>query len=120
MARDHRKLNVFHLADELALEAYRRTKDFPIEERFALQSQIRRAAVSVPANIVEGSSRSSTRDYVLLISIALGSASELTYLLGLAHRLGFVETSAWADLEPRCNQLVRSLQNLITSLRKSK
>jgi four helix bundle protein len=116
MRRDHRKLQVFELADELVFEVYRCTKDFPLEERFGLQSQIRRAAVSVPTNIVEGCSRRSTKDYIHFMNLSLGSASEVRYLLGLAHRLGFVEVSDLEKLEPRYDQLVRSLHNLIQSL----
>jgi four helix bundle protein len=116
MSRDHRKLKVFGMADQLVLEVYRRTRGFPDEERYGLQAQIRRAAVSVPTNIVEGSARRSTRDYLHFLVIALGSASETRYLLGLAHRIGVLAAPDHEDLEARYGELVRALESLVQSL----
>ena len=115
VSRDHRKLRVFQLADELVLEVYLRTRAFPVEERYGLQSQIRRGAVSVPTNIVEGCSRASTKDYLRFIEIALGSACEVRYLLAVANRLGYLPEADWALLAERYDELVRSLQNLSTA-----
>ena len=61
MSTDHRKLEAFTLADEFAIRAYTATRDFPKEERYGIRSQIRRAAVAVPTNIVEGCARDSDR-----------------------------------------------------------
>ena len=116
MSRDHRKLRVFQLADELVVEVYRRTKGFPPEERYGLQSQLRRAAVSVPTNIVEGCARCSSKDYMRFLTVSLASASEVRYLLTLSRRLGLLPTAENDDLEPRYSELIRSLQKLVNAL----
>jgi len=119
MSRDVRKLTAFVVADALTIDTYRATANFPIEERFALQSQIRRAAVSTAANLVEGSCRPSERDYLHFVTIAQGSASEARYLIGLAVRLGYVEPPTGDRLIDGYDRVVRSLQALLGSLRKS-
>ncbi|MCU0290599.1 MAG: four helix bundle protein [Thermoanaerobaculaceae bacterium] len=117
MSRDPAKLKVFQLADELVLAVYHLTKDFPPEERFGLQSQLRRAAVSVAANIVEGCARITKRDYIRFLNLALGSASEARYLISLARRLRLIATDAEV-IEQRYRGLMQGLQHLITSLTK--
>ena len=72
------------------MEIYRLTRPFPKEELYGLTSQMRRAAVSVPANIAEGSARPSKRDYLHFLYIAVASLTEVQYLIHLASRLGFM------------------------------
>ena len=116
MSRDHRKLKVFHLADELVLDVYRATAGFPREERYGLQAQLRRAAVRIASTIVEGSARRTTKDYLHFVTISLGSASEVRYLLTVAGRLTFMPATTSQQLHDRYDELVRGLQGLLTSL----
>ncbi len=118
MSRDHRKLKVFHLADELVVKVYQATKLFPAEERYGLQSQLRRAAVSAAANLVEGCARTSTKDYLHFVTMSLASASESRYLIELAGRLGYVSAPVSDDLENQYGQLVRQLQKLTNTLQR--
>jgi len=116
MSRNHEKLKVFGMADELAVAVYRATTTFPVEERFALQSQIRRAAVSVPTNIVEGAARRTGRDYLKFLDISLGSATEVRYLISLSSRLQLMPAATAESLEKRYTDLLRALQSLIANL----
>jgi len=117
MSRDHQKLNVFSQADALVLAVYAETATFPSDERFGLRTQIRRAAVSVPANIVEGCARRNEGEYLQFINIATGSAAETLYLLGLSTRLEFLRPEAHQRLEPKYTTLIKGLKKLQISLR---
>ena len=116
MSRDHRKLNVFTLADDLVVKVYAETATFPADERFELRSQVRRAAVSVATNIVEGCARRTTRDYLHFVNIATGSAAETAYLLDLSTRLGFLGVEVYREIEPKYSRLISGLKKLIASL----
>ena len=85
---------VFQKADELVVLVYRLTQHFPVDERFGLRAQLRRASLSVPANVVEGCARDGRRDYIRFLDIALGSAAEVQYLLQAATRLGFIDATS--------------------------
>ncbi len=116
--RDHRKLKAFQRADELALAVYHITRGFPRSEQFGLTMQLRRAAVSVPTNIVEGCARSSEAEYLSFLNIAFGSLRELGYLLDLSHRLGLISSQSWSQLEELHDHCVRLLSRLIRSIRR--
>ncbi len=116
--RDHKKLRAFELADALALEVYAATRDFPREERFGLTAQMRRAALSVASNIVEGCARESKADYLRFLDMAFGSFRELEYQASLASRLGYFENATYETLESRCEETSKVLAALIRSLRR--
>ncbi len=116
MSRDHRKLNAFVLADSLIVEVYRGTATFPPGERFGLQAQVRRAAVSAATNIVEGSTRASTREYCRFLEVALGSAREAGYLMGVARRLQFVSDDVGTTLAAKYDELAAMLNRAVASL----
>jgi four helix bundle protein len=112
MPRDHRKLDAFKLADQLALLAYRVTADFPVAERYGLQAQMRRAAISTPTNIVEGCAREGEADYLRFLDIAFGSSRELVYLASLAARLSFMKEPEATEIHELGERVAGALAGL--------
>jgi len=112
------ELDVWKEAHELTLEVYKATADFPTEERYGLTSQLRRAASSVPANIVEGCSRNTTKEYIYFLYSARGSLEEVRYFLLLAKDLAYLQESAYSDLEKRYEDVSKMLNGLISSLKR--
>lgn len=104
------------MADDLVLRVYHATRGLPAEERFGLQAQLRRAAVSAASNIVEGCARRSTREYQNLVNISFGSAAEAPYLLRVAYRLRMLSQEDFDHLDALYDRLLRATQKLIASL----
>ena len=100
-----KSLEVWQLADELAKHVYRATKNFPKEEVYGLTSQLRRAALSVPTNIVEGYSRRGDRELARFIDIALGSLAEVKYLLHFSNGFGYLNVGEFNPLAEGANNL---------------
>lgn len=116
MSRDPKKLRVFQKADAAVVEVYRATRKFPVEERYGLQLQTRRAAVSVANSLVEGCARRTTPMYLQFVDIAAGSASETRYLIDLGCRLGFVTEADRNQLVAEYTEIVGGCISLQNSL----
>lgn len=112
--RTHKDLDVWNKSMELAEEIYQLTKGFPREERFGLTSQIRRSAISIPSNIAEGAARSSKREFIQFLYVAMGSLSEVETQLLLAKRLTFL---SGADIFIKIESIRRMLLGLIRHLK---
>jgi four helix bundle protein len=110
---DFRKLDVLELAHTLTLDLYRETRQFPTDERFGLVSQLRRAGVSIGANLAEGSSRGS-KEFAHFVGMALGSSNELEYLLRVSCDLAYLGTNSY---QARAEQVSRMLYGLRRSVR---
>ena|SRR5687768_3597636 len=114
--RPHERLDVWRASVDFVVAIYRATESFPREEKFGLTSQIRRAAVSVPANIAEGAARRSPKEFVHFISNAQGSASELETELLIAQRLGYLQESVYREMRDTLDNIGRMLVGLTQHL----
>jgi four helix bundle protein len=112
-----RNLKVWEKAHSLVLEVYNLTRGFPREELYGLTSQMRRACVSIGANIAEGCCRKGDLELGRFLQIAMGSASELEYELLLARDLKFVNISDFQQLEEQVTEVKRMLAALICKLK---
>ena len=116
MKRKHHDLHVWQEAMLLVKDIYAVTKQFPREEIYALTSQMRRAAVSIPSNISEGAARTSTKEFLQFLSIARGSLSELETQVILTEDLGYLEDNK--HILSRIDKTFSLLGGLINSVQK--
>jgi four helix bundle protein len=116
--RPHEKLEAWSAAKDFVVEVYRSTETFPKEEKFGLTSQIRRAAVSVPANIAEGAARQSDKEFIYFLSKAQGSASELETELVIAYRLEYLTHSRFVELQAMLDKIGRLITGLSRHLKR--
>jgi len=114
--RDYTKIEAWRLSDDLTVAVYEETRGFPREELYGLTSQLRRAAYSVPANIAEGASQESKRDYLHFMYIARGSLSETQYFLHLAHRLNYLSADERERLVGAIKRAFACLHGLIQAV----
>ena len=116
--RDYTKIDAWRLADDLTVAIYGHTRLFPKEELYGLTSQLRRAAYSVPANIAEGSSQESKKDYLHFLYISRGSLAEARYFVHLAERLGYLPPGDSNCLEGQARETFGCLHGLIRAVEK--
>jgi four helix bundle protein len=115
--RPHESLDVWVRAVDFVVTVDRSTELFPKEEKFGLTSQIRRAAVSVPANIAEGAARTSPKEFMYFLSNAQGSASEVETELLIAQRLGYLNEKDYFRLRATLNDIEKMLTGLLQHLK---
>ncbi|MBU0967471.1 MAG: four helix bundle protein [Proteobacteria bacterium] len=114
--QDHTQLRAFELADEVAILTYLETRNFPKDEMYGLTSQMRRSAVSVPSNIVEGCARESQTEFLRFLEIAFASLRELRYQFGLSKRLGYFDENSFTGYDSKLLEAEKVLGSLIRSL----
>jgi four helix bundle protein len=113
--KSHKDLTVYKTSIDLVAAVYNLTKNFPVEERFGLTSQLRRAAVSIPSNIAEGAARNSKKEFIRFLYISLGSLAEVETQMEIAGRLKFISENN--ELEEQSIYIRRMLLKLIQSLK---
>ena len=112
----YKKLIVWQKADELAYQIYLKTKSFPKEELYGITSQLRRSALSVPTNLVEGTGRQSRKELKHFVNIALGSLAETQYLLDFSLRFKYLNDAKYEKLQELREEVGKLLWNFYKSL----
>jgi len=115
---DHRDLIVWQKAMKLAVAIYQCTAAFPRTEMFGLSAQLRKAAVSVPSNLAEGSARRTSADFLLFLHIARGSQAEVDTQLRLALALGYLPDQSASELLEQSEEVGRLLTAVIHGIRR--
>jgi four helix bundle protein len=117
--KSYERLEAWHEAHRLVLLVYRKTRAFPSEERYGLTAQLRRAAFSIAANIVEGSAKRGSREFRRFLDIAVGSMAELTYVLRLVRDLELISEEELSELEMQGNRVGRLTWGLYSAIRRA-
>ncbi len=116
--RNYKNILAWQKADDLTVALYEVSRSFPKEEAYSLTSQLRRSAYSIPANIAEGASRNSRKDYLHFLYIARGSASEVAYFIHLSQRLSYLKDDAHVRLSLQADEVSKVLTGLIRTVEK--
>ncbi len=112
-----KKLLVWQKGHQLALAVYKETAKFPKSELYGLTNQMRRASVSIAANIAEGCGRRSKVDFARFLQISMGSASELEYYTMLAHDLGFIDSQEFQGMTAQTIEVKKMVTSLMSKLK---
>lgn len=112
----YEQLDAWRSSHTLALAIYRTTKAWPVEERYGLTAQIRRAGFSVPANIVEGRAKLGPREFRRFLDISWGSLAEVEYTLHLARDLGYLSATEYDELKGLCRIAAKPRYGLLRSM----
>jgi four helix bundle protein len=115
----YERFDAWKVAHQLALQVYKATDRWPVSERYGLTAQIRRAALSAPTNIAEGSAKRGSRELRRYLDIALGSLSEVSYLLRFTRDRGILADADFKALDQLRNQAGTLTWRLYSSLNKS-
>ncbi|NJN43218.1 MAG: four helix bundle protein [Flammeovirgaceae bacterium] len=115
--KDYRNLKVWERAHQVALRVYSITKAFPKEEQYNLTSQLRRSAISIPTNIVEGSAKFTDKDFANYLQISLGSTHEVEYLLFFCQELELIDAKQIDPLVKEVGEVKAMLISLIKKVR---
>lgn len=111
--KTHKDLEVYKIAITFVADIYACTSKYPKEEQFGISNQMRRAAVSIPSNIAEGSARQGNKEFIHFLYIALGSAAEIETQLLISLKLNFITTEDYESLEKNINKISMMLSGLI-------
>lgn len=116
--KSHRDLDVWKRGVDFAVDIYKLTASFPAEEKYALSSQLKRAAVSIVSNIAEGAARQSEKEFIQFLHIAMGSAAETETQLMIAARLGLIDNND--NLFSELEAIQKMLMGLVKYVKKSR
>lgn len=115
--QNYKDLKVWQKSHQFTLRIYKEVVSFPKEENYALTSQLKRAAYSIPSNIAEGCGRSTNADFARFLNISLGSANEVEYFVLLALDLGYLKRDSSTELDKEINEIKAMLISLIQKVR---
>jgi four helix bundle protein len=117
MDKPHKRLDAWKEAISLALIVYDLAKEFPKSEAFGMTGQIKRAAISIPANIAEGAARQTKREFAQFLYVARGSMSEVDTYIEIAKNLGYIGPDSAIEIDKKMMRIDKMLTGLIRSLK---